>query len=81
MKQNTAILIDGSNFYFKMKDLGFSDLLRFNFTDFVTFLAAGESVLVKKFYIGAVKTDGTPKVNRLHKERCRQPEMIPKRIQ
>ncbi|HYT37253.1 MAG TPA: NYN domain-containing protein [Ktedonobacteraceae bacterium] len=66
MKQARAIvLIDGSNFYFKLKDLGFSHLLNFDFSGFATLLAGSDRLIQATYYIGAVRTDGTEKTKKL----------------
>lgn len=66
MKEKVAILIDGSNFYFKMKECGFRDQLKFDFHSFMKFLALPSECVFGTYYIGAVKTDGTKKMNVLH---------------
>lgn len=60
------ILIDGSNFYFKLKDLKLHDLLRFDFSGFAKMLA-GEEYQVKQtiYYVGKIRTDGTEKTQSL----------------
>ena len=63
----SIILIDGSNFYFKLKDLGLKDLLNFNFTDFANFLYRKDKFISGTYYIGAVKTDGTERTLSLYK--------------
>lgn len=56
------ILIDGSNFYFKLKDLGFHHLLDFDFSGFAKMLAGeGHEITQAIYYIGKVRTDGTEK--------------------
>ena len=61
----TAVLIDGSNFYFKLKDLSLQDQFKFDFSAFCKFIS-GEEPILCKYYIGAIKTDGTKKMNLLH---------------
>ena len=62
MKQKSCfILIDGSNFYFKLKDVGLKNLLVFNFSGFAKTLAGKDKIVSCLYYIGAVKTDGTAK--------------------
>jgi len=64
MKQARAlILIDGSNFYFKLRDLQLHHLLSFDFAKFASFLARKEPVARATYYVGAVRTDGTEKTN------------------
>lgn len=64
--KRSAILIDGSNFYFKLKDIGLQNQLAFNFTSFSKFLAGNNELVSQKYYIGKVRTDGTKKLNKLH---------------
>ncbi len=61
VKNRCLVVIDGSNFYFKLKDLKLSNLLGFNFSGFVKFLLAGDGLFEAKYYVGAVKTDGSKK--------------------
>lgn len=65
MKERVFILIDGSNFYFKLKDLGFHDLLNFNFSKFNQFLANSNHIVSARYYIGSVRQDGTKKANKM----------------
>ncbi|NTU72942.1 NYN domain-containing protein [Candidatus Roizmanbacteria bacterium] len=67
MKNETCIiLIDGSNFYFKLKDLKLHNLLQFNFFEFCQWLAAHKKLTKATYYIGKVRTDGTDKIKKLH---------------
>lgn len=59
------ILIDGSNFYFKLKDLKLHNLLKFNFSGFAKTLAGKNKIVKSLYYVGAVRTDGTKKVNKM----------------
>ena len=65
MKQKCIILIDGSNFYFKLKDLKLHDLLNFNFEKFAHFLAGSNELISTAYYVGAVKQDGTKHTDKL----------------
>lgn len=65
MVKKVIVLIDGSNFYFKLKDLKLHNLLEFNFSGFIKMLAGTDKVTRATYYIGAVKTDGTEKTLRL----------------
>lgn len=58
-------MIDGSNFYFKTKDLGLNNLLDFDFGKFADFLADNQQVIFKSYYVGKVRTDGRKKVQKL----------------
>jgi len=64
-KKRCFILIDGSNFYFKLKDLRLHNLLKFDFVDFKKYLAGKYEIIQATYYIGAVRTDGTEKVQRM----------------
>lgn len=59
------ILIDGSNFYFKLKDLKLHHLLDFNFSQFNKMLIGKNKLIKCNYYIGKVRTDGTEKTQRL----------------
>lgn len=59
MSERCIILIDGSNFYFKLKDLKLHNLLRFDFSTFSKFLAGSKKIIEIKYYIGRVRQDGT----------------------
>lgn len=59
MQNRCLILIDGSNFYFKLKDLRLHNLLKFNFKKFSKFLAGSRKIIGTRYYIGSVKQDGT----------------------
>ncbi|MBI2326724.1 NYN domain-containing protein [Candidatus Curtissbacteria bacterium] len=66
-KQRCIILIDGSNFYFKLKDLRLQRLLEFDFSSFSKYLARNCEIKDSIYYIGAVRTDGTEKTFKLFK--------------
>lgn len=58
-KTRTCILIDGSNFYYKLKEIGLQNLLTFNFKDFTKYLVKNSNLKFTKYYIGAIRTDRT----------------------
>ena len=64
-KQKCIILIDGSNFYFKLKDLGLHNLLEFDFSGFAKMLAGKDKIVSITYYVGKIRTDGTEKTQRL----------------
>lgn len=66
MPERCVILIDGSNFYFKLKDIGYHNLVDFDFKAFANFLTGNGNLQKSVYYVGAVKQDGSAKVNRLH---------------
>lgn len=65
------VLIDGSNFYFKLKDLQLHRLIDFNFSTFSKLLAKANVIAGCKYYIGAVRTDGTPRTQKLFNDQRR----------
>ena len=65
MKQKCIILIDGSNFYYKLKDLGFHNLLSFDFSKFSNFLARSNRIVGTNYYIGRIRQDGSVKTEKL----------------
>lgn len=64
-RKRCVIFIDGSNFYFKLKDLRLHSLLNFNFTAFSKKLAKDYEVVKCVYYVGKVRTDGTEKTQKL----------------
>lgn len=62
----SLVLIDGSNFYFKLKSLGLSNLLTFDFTSFIKLIARKSSVTKSTYYVGAVKVGRTKQSQKLH---------------
>jgi len=64
-KSRCIILIDGSNFYFKLKNLKLHDLLRFDFSGFAKMLAGKGKTVSVTYYVGKIRTDGTEKTQRL----------------
>lgn len=59
------ILIDGSNFYFKLKDLKLHNLLDLDFMGFAQMLANGNEIIHSTYYVGKIRTDGTEKTKQL----------------
>lgn len=65
-KQKYIILIDGSNFYFKLKDLQLHNLLNFDFSSFSKKLVGeGNEIVHATYYVGKIRTDGTEKTKRM----------------
>jgi len=60
-----VILVDGSNFYFKLKDLKLQNLLSFDFAGFAKVLIKNNKLVKGIYYIGKIKTDGSEKSNRM----------------
>jgi uncharacterized protein (TIGR00288 family) len=63
--QRCLILIDGSNFYFKLKDLQLHNLLNFNFGRFTAFLAQSDKAVSACYYVGRIRQDGTDYADKL----------------
>lgn len=59
------VLIDGSNFFFKLKDLKLHNLLDFDFSGFTKMLVGENEVVYAAYYIGKIRTDGTEKTQKL----------------
>ena len=64
-QQRCIILIDGSNFYFKLKDLDLHNLLTFDFSKFVKFIARSKKIINSCYYIGRIKQDGSARTQKL----------------
>lgn len=65
-QERCVIIIDGSNFYFKLKDLKLHNLLDFNFFGFAKKLAGKSQIVNTVYYIGKVKTGKTSKSQKMH---------------
>lgn len=63
MKKKVFILIDGSNFYFKLKDLELNHI-PFDFSSLAKLLAKNDKVVNAIYYVGAVKYDGTERTQK-----------------
>ncbi len=70
-KSRCIILIDGSNFYFKLKDLRLHNLLNFDFSSFAKMLAGKRKIVYAVYYIGKIITDGTEKTKKLFDDQQR----------
>ncbi len=66
MTQLSTILIDGSNFYFKLKDLGLDNQLNFNFREFIKEITPKFRNISTTYYIGAVRTKSDFHTTKLH---------------
>ncbi len=65
MNQRCIVFFDGSNFYFKLKDLRLHNLLTFNFSKFVLNLAGSNKVIKTCYYVGRIRQDGSPQTEKL----------------
>lgn len=57
--QRVAVFIDGSNFYYKLKSIGISNSIYFQYGNFANWLADGRIVVDKKYYVGVVRAKET----------------------
>jgi len=64
-KQRCVVLIDGSNFYFKLKELKLHHLLDLDFLAFTKMLCGKNTLIYCRYFIGAVRTDGTERVQKM----------------
>src|SRR5258708_20576587 len=66
MTQDRAIiLVDGSNFYFKLRDLKFHQLIKFDFSSFECYLIGKNRVVSAIYYVGKVRKGGTEKKKKM----------------
>src|SRR2546421_7466098 len=63
--ERAIILVDGSNFYFKLRDLKLHQLLTFDFSSFAHSLSGNRTITKATYYIGKVRTDGTGKTHKM----------------
>jgi len=72
MKQKRCfVIIDGSNFYFKLKDFKLHYLINFDFSSFIKRLVRKNKFCKAVYYIGKVRTDKTEKTQKLHAQQQR----------
>jgi len=60
-QERAIVLVDGSNFYFKLRDLKLHKLLAFDFSSFASSLIERNRLVSATYYVGKVRTDGTEK--------------------
>ena len=70
------VFIDGSNFYFKLKQLSGGlghkvNLLDFDFKAFASWLVRPQELSGVRYYIGAIKQDGSEKSQRMYADQQR----------
>jgi 6-hydroxy-3-succinoylpyridine 3-monooxygenase len=63
--ERCLILIDGSNFYYKLKDLDLHRLLFLDFSAFTKQLAQANTIVNTVYYVSKVRFNGTEKTKRL----------------
>ena len=65
--QRIVILVDGSNMYHYLRELGFKGLAEFDYRAFAQFLASGRKVVSATYYVGKVRARGDAKSAELRK--------------
>jgi uncharacterized LabA/DUF88 family protein len=56
-KERAFIIIDGNNFYHRLKELELTNLLSFDYEKFAQFLAGRRELVSKNYYIGAIREE------------------------
>jgi len=65
MNEKCLILIDDSNFYFKLKSLGLHQLLSLDFGKLASYLARSKEIVSSRYYIGKIRQDGTKQTDKM----------------
>lgn len=66
MEDRVFIIIDGNNFYHRLKELELKNLLSFDYEKFTRFLVAKRKLILRKYYIGAIREEpNNPKSKKL----------------
>ena len=66
--ERVFIIIDGSNFYHRLKEAGVLRLLRFDYGKFARYLVGGRKPVMLSYYIGAIREEtGNPKSTELRR--------------
>lgn len=61
LKEKALILVDGSNFYFKLRELKILNTLDFDYKAFSTHLSAGYKLIDSRYYVGKVQVTHDPR--------------------
>ena len=59
MSERVFIIIDGNNFYHRLKELGFKNLSNFDYERLTRFLISKRELVLREYYIGAIKEEVT----------------------
>ncbi len=71
-EERVAIFIDGSNLFYKLRDLGIPNLSYFGYGDLASWLSDGRRLVSKKYYVGVVRArEGDEKAQALRKRQIR----------
>ena len=57
MENRVFVIIDGNNFYHRLKELKLKNLLGFDYEKFTQFLVGNRNLVLKKYYIGAIREE------------------------
>lgn len=72
INQRVAIFIDGSNFYYKLKNIGISNTTYFQYGAFASWLALDREIIAKRYYVGVVRAkENDEKGQRMRKNQRR----------
>lgn len=70
--KRVAVYIDGSNFYYKLKDLDIKNITYFGFAKLAEWLAQENKIVAKRYYIGVVRSkEGDEKSKRMQKSQVK----------
>ena len=69
--QRIAILVDGSNMYHYLREMGLTGLMMFDYRAFAQHLARARIIVSATYYIGKVRSDGDAKSNELRRNQQR----------
>jgi uncharacterized LabA/DUF88 family protein len=65
-KERVIVIIDGNNFYHRLKELELSDLLDFDYEKLTQFLIGRRFLTAKNYYVGAIREESnSPKSRKL----------------
>ena len=69
--QRCVLLVDGSNLFFKLRNLGLSNLLQFDFAGFGAYLAGEHTLIRAGYYIGEIRRGQSEQSQRLYDDQQR----------
>jgi uncharacterized LabA/DUF88 family protein len=67
MEERIFIILDGNNFYHRLKELDLKNLLNFDYEKFTQFLVGKRKLVLRKYYIGAVREEPNVKSREMMK--------------
>jgi len=65
-RKRAIIIIDGSNFHFKLKDLQVQNILKIDLSGFLTKISEKFQLIKTTYYIGKIRTSNNSKTKKLH---------------